>query len=300
MIKKGLVYRWLVVGLAAGMGLVWGITSSLPDKNVHLVVCDVGQGDAILISWRSNQVLVDGGPSEAVVDCLSRHIPFWDRTIEVMVLTHPQADHMSGLISVLERYEVERIVANGMVNDTGEFWAFREAVVEEGVEVHLPKRGDRIVLGELILEVIWPKEKVGSDLVWEPSFDTNVLGIETDSKEVNETSVALKMVFGEFDALLVGDIGLGTEQALVSDGVLSDVEVLKVGHHGSKYASSSEFLREIDPELAVISVGGNNWYGHPTDDTLMRLDTVGAKVLRTDEVGDVEIVSDGREYWVLD
>jgi competence protein ComEC len=296
-IKKS-TYRLTISGLVIGLGLVWGFISYLPDRSMHLVACDVGQGDAILIFQGSNQVLVDGGPNNQVIDCLSRHLPFWDRTIEVVVLTHAQADHMNGLIAVLERFDVEQIVANGIVNDTAGFWEFRDAVVNEGAEIHLPKQGDKIKLSNILLEVLWPSKKQGSDIVWEESSKSNVLGLGTHSGEINESSVALKLTIEEFDALLTGDMGLDTEQALIRDGVLTDVEFLKVGHHGSKYASSSEFLREISPEIAVISVGKKNWYGHPTSDTLMRLDGVGAKVFRTDELGDVEVVSDGEKYWV--
>ena len=299
--SQGWVVRWLMIGLLFGVGLIWGIVGNLPDRDLHLVVCDVGQGDAVLIHQGSMQVLVDGGPNSSVLDCLSRHLPFWDRTLEVVVLTHPQADHLNGLVDVLERYDVEQVVVNGLVNDTAGFRAFQEVVIDEGALVYLPSRGDEIRLGPIRLTVLLPEEKLGLARVWEePGVTGEVLGIATHQGDLNETSVVLKLTFGEFDALLVGDIGFSSEQALIVDGVLSEVEVLKVGHHGSKYASSLDFLREIRPTLAVISVGGKNSYGHPTRDTLMRLDTVGARVFRTDVEGDVEIVSNGQEYWVID
>jgi competence protein ComEC len=293
--------RLLTVSFILGLGLVFGVVGSLPDNNLHLVACDVGQGDAVLVSLGSTQVIIDGGPDSSVLDCLSQHMPFWDRTIEVVVLTHAQADHMDGLVDVLQRYEVEQVVANGLVNDTAGFREFREAVISEAALVHLPSRGDEIRIEPIVFSVLWPEEKLGLAQVWDESgLDNDVLGAATYSGDINEASVVLKLSYGAFDALLVGDLGFSGEEALIEDGVLGKVEVLKVGHHGSKYATSSDFLGEIQPKLALISVGKNNHFGHPTSDTLMRLDEVGARVLRTDILGDVEIVSDGEEYWVLD
>lgn len=291
----------LIVGLIFGLGLVWGVLGKLGDDNLHFVSCDVGQGDATLVTLGSMQVLIDGGPDSSVLDCLSHHLPFWDRTLEAVVLTHAQADHMSGLVDVLERYEVEQLVVNGLVNDTAGFREFRVAVVEEGTAVHLPSRGDEIRIESVVFRVLWPKEQMGLASLWEESGeDSDVLGVATYSGDINETSVVLQLSFGEFDALLVGDIGFSSEKALLADGVLEKTEVLKVAHHGSKYSSSSDFLREIQPKLAFVSVGEKNRFGHPTSDTLIRLDTVGARILRTDENGEIEVVTDGKEFWLVE
>lgn len=298
-LRTGLL-RWMVLGLIFGVGLVLGIIGTLPDSNLHLVSCDVGQGDAILVFFKSSQILIDGGPNRAVIDCLSRHLPFWDRTIEVVVLTHPQADHLNGLIDVLERYDVEQVVVNGVTNNTAGFRALQEAVFSEGAMVHLPKRGDEIRIAPISLTALWPEERIGLAEVWKQSPSEAILGAATFEGEVNETSVVLQLNFGEFDALLTGDIGFPVEEELVSDAVLSRVEVLKVGHHGSKYASSEAFLDRLRPSLAIISAGQANRFGHPTAETLERLSSVGARVLRTDLTGDVEVVSDGKTYWVAE
>lgn len=303
MVFGGRTIRWLIVGFIFGLEVVLGlgIVSNLPDHDLHLVACDVGQGDAILITLSSIQVLIDGGPDSSVLDCLLKYMPFWNRTLEIVVLTHSQADHMNDLVDVLERYEVEQVVVNGLVNDTAGFREFRAAVIDEDAAVHLPARGDEIRIEPISFRVLWPEEKLGLAQVWdEAGADSAILGAATYSGDVNETSMVLKLSFGEFNALLVGDIGSSTEKALSMDGVLDKVEVLKVGHHGSKYSSSLDFLSEIRPQLALVSVGDKNRFGHLTRDTLMRLDEVGARVLRTDELGNVEVVSDGKEYWVLD
>ncbi len=298
LLRREWVVRWISVGFLIGIGLVWGVLLSLPDRRFHLVACDVGQGDAILLFFRSTQVLVDGGPDERVVDCLSEHMPFWDRELEVVVLSHPQADHMNGLTEVLKRYDVSEVVVSGAMNKTDGFFAFRKAVLDEGASIYFAKTGDEIRLEPLHLEILWPKKPLASAEVWEgKEFTQTVLGVTSTQDDVNETSVVLLAKYGDFRAILVGDIGTTTEQALLRQGVLSRVDVLKVAHHGSKYASSSVFLSLVQPQFALVSVGSNNRYGHPARDTLIRLDEVGAKILRTDKKGDVEIITDGKQIW---
>ena len=293
-------FRLLSLGFLIGIGLVFGVGASLPDGRLHMVVCDVGQGDAILLTFRSRQILVDGGPDDRVVDCLSRHMPFWDRALEVIVLTHPQADHMNGLVDVLRRYDVSEVFLTGATNTTDGFMAFKAAVLQEGASLHFARRGDEIRLEPLALTVVWPKAAIGTLASFrKEAIDAAVLG-ETTATDVNETSVVLLAQFGTFRALMTGDIGIDTEQALLRSGALNRVDVLKVAHHGSKYATSSDFLSVIRPQLALISAGKKNRYGHPTSDTLMRLDSVGAEILRTDERGDIEIMSNGEDYWVLE
>jgi len=247
---------------------------------------------------QSTQVLVDGGPDDRVIDCLSEHMPFWDREVEVLVLSHPQADHMNGLVKVLQRYKISEVVVSGATSQTEDFSAFRTAVLDEGATLHFARKGDEIRLASLSLLVLWPREPLGSVSLWQKeNIDTTVLGVGTAVGNVNEESVVLLAKYGDFRALLVGDIGMKTEQALLGEGVLERVDVLKVAHHGSKYASSSDFLSAIQPQFAIISVGAKNRYGHPASDTLIRLDRVGVDILRTDELGDVEIITDGKEIW---
>ncbi len=269
-------FFWLVLVLA----LVWAAVFQLPDKNLHLVFCDVGQGDAILISYRAHQILIDGGPNNQVLSCLGNNLPFWDRTIEMVVATHPDADHITGLIDVVKRYSVEQFVLNSVGKDSGVFREFRRVVEEEGVGVYFPEKGDQIKFGSLNLAVLWPLTQ------------EKVLGATMMEKEVNETSVVLQLSLGEFNVLLTGDISSPTEAQLD----LSDVEVLKVAHHGSKFSTSEEFLKKVQPELAVISVGKNS-FGHPTKEVLGRLEALGITFLRTDQEGEIEVVSNGRKWY---
>lgn len=284
----------LLTGLMVLVILVWW---QWPDKELKLVFCQVGQGDSSLIVLGSYQVLVDGGPSTQVIECLSKQMPFWDRTIELVVLTHPQADHMTGLIEVVKRYQVDKLIARSEVNNTAEFWQLRQEVLNKQVEVVELVAGDKIkIKEELELEWLWPKEKGSQEIAWQAGEwqEPQVLGAKIDP---NENSQVMMGRFGTFQFLLTGDIDTQIEAELVRSGQVSDVEVLKVAHHGSKYASSLEFLKASLPDLAVIGVGKNR-FGHPTDKVLERLGKVEAKVLRTDEDGTVVIASDGENWGI--
>lgn len=188
-------------------GLIWLAVFYFPDDQLHLVFCDVGQGDAILIWCGFHQVLIDGGPDDRVLQCLSDNLPFWDRTIEMVVLTHAQADHLTGLISVLERYEVQNFVINSLVNDTERFWRFREVLLTEGAEIYNPQTGEKIEFAGIELTVLWPKERLGDPLVWQRETSESVLGASTYAGDLNETSVVLGLSYGNFNTLLTGDIG---------------------------------------------------------------------------------------------
>ena len=254
--------------LALAAITIWLAVLALPDNKLHLVVCDVGQGDAILVTYKTTQMLIDGGPNKAVLECLARHMPFYDRRIEVVLLTHPQADHLNGLIEVLKRYTVLRFERSDVENNTD---GFRELMgLNVGRKVYA---GDeiRFMIHDLRFKILWPKK-------------------DLQSEEINDYSIVGKLSFGDFDALLTGDAG--------TIAPATPVEVLKVPHHGSKYGMTKEWLEATGPRLAIISVGKRNSYGHPAADILKILSDEGIKILRTDLDGDVEIVSDGKKYWV--
>ena len=233
--------------------LAW-VVGQAPDDKLHLVFCDVGQGDASLIIKGDFQMLIDTGPKNGgVVACLGRQMPFWDRQIEVLVNSHPQADHVGALAEVEKRYEIGKKLLTGVA-------------------------GDRIRYGDLAFDVVWPSES------------GRVPGTSTDP---NQLSVVIELNYGKFRALFTGDLGEVEERVLARDGSLRGTDVLKVAHHGSKYSSSAEFLSAVAPKLAVISVGKNN-YGHPTNEALVRLAAAGARIWRTDKQGELEIITDGR------
>ena len=282
-----MVKKYLAGTLVGLVALVIGIVWQWPDGNVHMVACDVGQGDGILIWKGSVQAVVDGGPDNKIIDCLSRFVPFWDRTIELVVLTHPEADHMTGLVQVLDRYRVNQLVTGNVAKDTQVFRMFKEKVVENQVPVHIAVAGEQIRVNGLEFRVVNPQR----------IEDERVLGARLMDEGINEVSVVVKLEYGKFGALLTGDIGSDTERVLLNSGANLLSNVLKVGHHGSRFSSSEEFLEAVKPAVALVSVGKNR-YGHPTSEALERLKSVGARILRTDEEGDIEIISDGQRMWV--
>lgn len=242
---------WLKLLLMAAL-TVWVGVLSMPDNKLHVVFCDVGQGDATLIIKGSNQLLIDGGPNNSVLNCLARHIPFYDRTIEAVVLTHNNFDHSKGLTYVAERYNVLHF----------------EPVL---------KSGNSIRLGQIKYAVEWPSDKV--------------LGANTISSD-NELGIVGKLSYGSFDVLMTADVS--TRNYDPETGI----EVMKVPHHGSKTGLMADWIKTSNPKLAVISVGKGNKFGHPAPEVIKLLSDAGIKFLRTDEDGEVEIVSDGVKWWV--
>lgn len=221
--------------------LIW----QWPDDKLRLIFCNVGQGDAILMTYKSYQILVDSGPDNSVLTCLGRHMPLWDRQIEAVITTHDQKDHATGLKEAAKRYEVNEIKLTSMEIKIGE-----------------------INLKQLSKPVF--TDKNADARVWQGSF-------------------------GKFDWLLTADITEKEEKQLLNK--LKEVEVLKVAHHGSKYSTGEAFLEIVKPVLAVISVGKNH-FGHPTKEVLDRLQQIGAKILRTDQAGEIVVVSDGKTWYV--
>lgn len=277
------------------------VVATFPDNKLHLVFCDVGQGDATLAIKGSTQILIDGGPSDKVLACLSEHVPFWDRKIEMVVVTHPDYDHLTGIVSVIDRYVVKQIVSNSLVLDTGVFGTFREEVIAIKIPVYSPKYGDKIRIGGLELKILYPEEKLGNEIVWTGGTgkeSSGVMGTEVFAGNTNATSIVSELVYGNFKAILAGDSGFDQETIMENNNELEKVNVIKIAHHGSKYSTSTEFLDLIRPDLAVISVGLKNTYGHPATETLTRLKEVGINIKRTDLDGEVEVVSDGKG-WVV-
>ena len=242
---------------------------------------DVGQGDTVFIETpQRHRILIDGGPSSIILEKLSKEMSFWDRTIDLIILTHPEADHLSGLNEVLKRYKVENILWTGIVRDTAEYKEWLKLINEGKAKIFLAKDGQKISTRNVFLELLFPFE--------------NLEGKEFNDS--NNTSIVGKLVFSDISFLFTGDIYKEVEKELIDGGVDVDSDILKISHHGSKTSTSEEFLKEVSPEIAVISVGKNNSYNHPHQEVLEVLSKYGINVLRTDEQGDIKIISDGKNY----
>lgn len=280
--------------------LVWSLVASESDKNMHLIACDVGQGDAILVTQGSTQILVDGGQGKRVVDCLSEYIPFSDRKIELVIVTHPQVDHFGGIIDVLDSYQVESIMIPNIISSSKEYQLLGKSITESQVRIIDPSKIEEISLGLIHLEIVHPDSAYfasnASDLV--DLSAENVLGSMTTDNDPNDFSIVANLRLGEFDAIFTGDIGPAVIDDVISTGELVDVEYIKVPHHGSKNGLTRELLESVSPEIAVISSGKDNRYGHPHKEIIDLLSEYGVKVLRTDELGSIEVVTDGEKYWI--
>lgn len=269
----------LVVAGACSLALFFWLQQGNTADGLRFTVLDVGQGDALLVQTpNGNDVLVDGGPDSRVVERLSKRLPASDRTIELVILTHPDLDHVGGLAAVARQYRIERVLETGVRSTSRADAAWVSEVSKQGSERIEARAGERFELDGVTFDILWPSAETD----WQ-------------TRKRNETSVVVKMTYGETSFLLTGDISSDVEARLVQTGTLTNVDVLKVPHHGSISSSSEEFLDAIKPETAVISVGQKNRYGHPHPVVVRRLEQRGAKVLRTDEDGDVVIVSDGKE-----
>jgi len=294
----GRVWRWITAHVETKM--LFGVSGillvlaffawkELPDGRLHVHFLDVGQGDAILVETPSGrQVLVDGGPSpSAVLSQLGRRLPFWDRTLDVVVLTHPDDDHITGLVEVLDRYEVEIALFREVGCEEAICHRWDRLLDEKEIAVHQAELGLGVELEDGVrLEVLHP----GANLTAGEGFNNN--------------SVVVRLTHGKISVLLTGDIETAPERALLERGDSLRSSVLKVAHHGACGSSSFGFLEAADPEVAVISVGADNDFGHPCDDVLARLTEVvgGANreplVFRTDRDGSVEVVTDGTQLWI--
>jgi len=300
-------WRYILGFLALVAATVWLGVLAFPDPKLHLIACDVGQGDAILASYGTNQVLIDGGPGNRVLDCLARHLPFWDREIELVILTHPQTDHFNGLIEVFRRYHVGAFLATPIDSSTQGYQVLKSTVGGSGIKVINPTRGMVIRLGMIYLEIVHPSteflgENFNNNATIEQSNNRDILGAYTSSRDPNDFSIVAILRLEEFEALLTGDIGPEVADIIAEELVVSDsrtIEYIKIPHHGSKNGLTSELLVASKPEIAVISVGKNPW-GHPHQEVLKLLKDEGIKTLRTDEMGDIEIITDGSKWWLAD
>lgn len=297
--------KHFLVGCFIALGLLIGLFTHLPDGKLHLVFCDVGQGDAIYIKTpRGSDILIDGGPNEKVLSCLSNHMPFYDREIELLILTHPHVDHLTGLVSVLDRYQVKKLILENIYVNNSVFEMFRQKVNQEKAEIFNPKEGDRIIIDGVELTALWPRKVLGDKDLWKANISgqmaksgsakenyQKVLGASTINSDLNETSLVFQVSFNDFKALLTGDAGnkvLSNISFLKSAS--GDFNVLKVPHHGSKTSLTTTLIDQLRPKTAVISVGKNS-FGHPAEEILKILREKDIKILRTDKGKEVEITN---------
>lgn len=262
-----------IIGTIATAGSL--MFAELPDGLLHIYFLNVGQGDAILIQTPAGKrILVDGGAKQAVLRELNDVLPFFNSEIDYMVSTHPDRDHIEGLIYVMKRYRVKRVIFSG-VNSPGYFSKkFLQTAQEKKIPIEAADAARDIETEDgVIFDVLFP-------------FSQNI----AETENTNAASIVAMLRYGENEILLTGDAEADTEKRLILAGADIDADVLKVGHHGSKNGTTEEFLHTVTPGISVISAGKGNPYHHPHPSLMKRLNEAGGKILRTDTQGRIELV----------
>ncbi|MFH1461309.1 MAG: ComEC/Rec2 family competence protein [Patescibacteria group bacterium] len=279
--KKRKTNYFILIIIFSGTIFIWSaIFSQVPDSVLELHFFSVGQGDAIFIETPSHkQILIDGGPDKSILEKLNQVMPFWDREIDLMILTHPDADHVTGLIEVLKYFKINHILFSGLDKETAVYREWQEMIKQKGIPLSLAQTGQKIIFpDQVVLEIFWPDQRIISNY-FEPTNNVSVVG---------------QLIYGASEILLTGDIEKKVETYLLTQNFNLESDVLKIAHHGSKTSTSNNFLEAVNPQIAVISVGENNRYQHPSQEILERLKNI--LVYRTDQLGDIEISTDGRLF----
>jgi competence protein ComEC len=277
--------KWIAVLLLLIAVLTTFTAATMPDSNLRVSFLDVGEGDAILVQKGSTQVLIEGGPSpQSITLALSKQMPFWDRTIDAVILTHPHQDHLAGLTEVLRRYKVKKVIMTGNDYSSPVVEEWRALLKEKGVQTVIADNSGQINMGDVAIKIVNPSAGL-------------LIGTESD---VDNNSMAVVVQVGDISFLLTGDMMKEAERNLVWNRADIDCTVLKVAHHGSDTSSTPEFLATASPQIAVISSGADNKFGHPKKDILERLEgRVGeANLYRTDLQGTISFITDGEKLWV--
>lgn len=240
------------------------------DPSFEVIFFDVGQGNSALIkTGEGHYILIDGGPDSSIIEKLSSEIPFWQKEIDLVILTHPHSDHINGLIDVINKYDVRNVMWTGVSDTTSAYKTWLDLIKESNVII--AQAGQRVKGDSFYMDILYPFTSLEGE-----SF-----------KELNDTSIISRLVADDKSFMFTGDASK-TQEKLLIDMFELESDVLSVGHHGSKYSTSKEFLEEVKPDYAVISCGIDNIHDHPHSQTLELLENYGIKVFRTDIDGDIK------------
>lgn len=286
--KKLIWYSFVVLAVLLVLLSTWGIfftQTSAKSEVLFLNFLDVGQGDASLIQSPYGQnILIDGGDGNQLVSKMSEQMRFFDRNIDLMILTHPHADHVTGLIEVLERYKVNKILYTGRTHSSPDYLAWLEEIKKKNLDLIIIDHPQKIKLGpDCVLDILYPFDR----------SDT------TAKRSLNNTSMLIKLVYGNSAVLFTGDLEHDIEEELIKKDIDLRAEVLKIAHHGSDSSSIEEFLDRVDPDIALIGVGEDNKFSHPSKRVLNRLSQRSVDIYRTDELGTIRVVLDKEAVTIL-
>jgi len=280
--------KWsIIVGILIAVNLyAFNYVQFLQPTNILSVsFLDVGQGDAIYVRTpNGNDVLIDGGPDDGVIQKLHEVMPSFNKDIDIVMETHPDKDHIAGLTQVFEQYEVKNFLHSEISSGTSFDVSLHDhATTETGMNNILARRGERIILDKkygVYLDVLFPDQ------------DT------TSFKETNDASIVARLVYGTQSFIINGDSPISVEQFLArNDKQILKSTVLKLGHHGSQTSTSDEFLDQVKPEFAVVSAGKNNSYHHPNSAVVTRVQSRNIPILSTIDLGTITFETDGSQLW---
>ncbi len=275
--KKIFSFPVLVV-LSVAFLFIWVNVFTPEHHALQVIFCDVGQGDAALLEFPDGKsALVDGGPDKKVLECLGKNLPFYRKKIDLVFVSHPDADHVSGLSYVLQNYDVGRVIESGIGKNTVEYQTLASAIKAKGVPETQALRGTEVDIS--------PQSKAQ---ILMPA--TNA----ANSQNINNSSEIVLFSINEAKILFTGDMEAQEAAGLAGASAKTPVDILKIPHHGSKYSLDDDFYAAFKPRYAVISVGAKNRYGHPHKEVLDYLSKAGIKVYRTDKEGDIKFQSDGQ------
>jgi competence protein ComEC len=269
------VWTSLMIIVVALITLVTKESLLLPDGKVHMYFFDVGQGDATLIvSPSGKQILIDGGPNLSVLEHLKKYMSFFDRSLDLIVITHPDKDHITALKEVIRRYNVDFILLTGVKHDTAMYKNLLKKVLQKNIKIIAPDPKKDIDMGDgLILDIVSIHNKE----------------IESHVKNMNNSSIVLRALYKNTSVLLTGDVEESEEQNILASGAPLYANILKVPHHGSNTSSSTGFLLEVSPEISVVSAGKNNKYNHPHKKIMERYKSFNMPVLNTAKIGTISL-----------
>jgi competence protein ComEC len=264
--------------------LLWGqFFYSRPSPNLNLYFLDVGQGDAIYIRTPTGEdALIDGGPDDSILQKLGEVMPPTDHEINLVILSHPHADHLKGLLEVLSRYKVDEILQTDVEYDSETFLTWQKQILDKQIPNHLARAGVERNLGEAKILILYP--------------DDSFVGQKIDN--LNNASVVSKVSYKNFAALLPGDLEKDKQAKLLETRQDFSAQVFKIPHHGSDTAANQPFLEAVSPKLAIISVGKDNKYGLPGQMIFEILKKINTQVLQTSQNGTIKVETDGEKFWV--
>lgn len=268
----------VIFGVVIGVG-IYGRPQASNDLKVYFL--NVGQGDSEYIkNPDGTDILIDGGPDNSVLNELGRVMDFSDREINLVILTHPHADHLTGLLEVMKRYKIDEIWETGVEYPSSTYDSFKNEIQNYNIPDKKVKAGDGKNFGEVKISVLYPLSSLESQKI----------------DNLNNASIVNRIDYNKFSILFTGDVEKDVQGKILGKDI--HTTVLKVAHHGSENGISEDFLKIVRPAIAVISVGKDNKYGHPAASTINMLKQYAVRIFRTDQNGTIEIDSDGDGYWV--